>query len=663
MNRKILEPIKIKGMELKNRIGFAPWLGMPAAPDGSVNSETVRWFEDRAKGGVGFIMTGTLEAMPPDAFLKNAPVRPETGASIWNDGYIPGWVELIDRIHAYDVKIGAQLSAPGPMMGEGPSSAPFPNEESARFGLFDLLAGTILPVEVVSMERLEEMKNLIAAGAGRVRKAGFDCVELHCGHGGANLYASFLSPYTNRRTDEYGGSWENRARYIVETIEAIRQAVGDDFPIFLRFSADELLGEKGITLDASAKHIVPILEKAGVAAIDVSQGSVTHAMEGMSIPPYYKRGCYMHLAHTIKKATSLPVIGVGRIVDLDMAELFLEQGKADVIYIGSQLGADAATTRKYFEGRANETRKCIGCKPVLCATPCAINYDSATDRIPLTPAETPKKVLIIGGGVGGLEAARIAAMRGHKVTLMEKEMELGGTVAALARTKLTAEFQNIITYLGMQMRKLNVDVRVCKEATLADVDDVKPDVVILASGASMVIPDVAEGKPGVMDHLRACREPEAVGQRVVIWGLVAAELAISLAEEGKDVTIVGSGDKITLGGAWVEGTRQLYIWRKLTDIPLARETPEAKQVQNPQVHAGTKLEEVTPQGVRISDKDGIEKVLPYDTLIVSRLRKPNKSLFKALQGKVKEVYKIGDCDKVRTIKYAIWTANEVARKI
>ena len=166
-----------------------------------------------------------------------------------------------------------------------------------------------------------------------------------------------------------------------------------------------------------------------------------------------------------------------------------------------------------------------------------------------------------------------------------------------------------------------------------------------------------------MDHIQACREPEAVGQRVVIWGLVAVELALSLAEEGKEVTLIGSGDKTTLGGAWVEGTRQLYIWRKLTDMPLARETPEAKQVQNPQVLFGVNLEEVTPEGVRIRDKDGSERVLPYDTLIVSRLRVPNKSLFEALQGKVKEVYKIGDCDKLRNIKNAIWTANEVARKI
>ena len=239
-------------------------------------------------------------------------------------------------------------------------------------------------------------------------------MELHCGHGGANLHASFLSPYYNRRTDQYGGNWENRIRLIVETIAEMRKVVGNDYPILVRLSVDELLGEQGITLDASAKYIVPVLEKAGVDAIDVSQGSVMHSMDGVSIPPYYRRGCFIHNAAAIKKVTRLPVIGVGRILDLDMAERFLEQGKADLIYMGSQLNADVETPKKYFEGRSDETRKCIGCKPILCSTPCTINYDSEVGRIPLTPAETGKKVLVIGGGVGGMEAARIAALRGHR---------------------------------------------------------------------------------------------------------------------------------------------------------------------------------------------------------------------------------------------------------
>ena len=439
-------------------------LGMPIAADGSVNNETVRWYEERAQGGVGFIMTGTMESESPDATTR-PPIKMEAGACIYDDKFIPGWAQLVDVIHSYDVKIGAQLASPGPMMAEGPSPSPYPDQQSARFGIFDLMAGTILPVNEVSIERLEAVKGALAASAGRLKRAGFDCVELHCGHGGANLHAAFLSPYYNRRTDNYGGNWENRTRLIVETVAEMRKVVGNDYPILVRLSVDELLGEKGITLDASAKYIVPILEKAGVDAIDVTQGSVMHALDGVSIPPYYRRGCFIHNAEAIKKVTSLPVIGVGRIMDLDMAERFLEQGKADIIYMGSQLNADVETPKKYFEGRADEIRKCIGCKPILCSTPCTINYDSEVGRIPLTPAETRKKVLIIGGGVGGMEAARIAALRGHQVTLMEKEPELGGLVATLARTKLTGEFKNIITYLGTQMRKLQ---RRCEDVQRSD---------------------------------------------------------------------------------------------------------------------------------------------------------------------------------------------------
>jgi 2,4-dienoyl-CoA reductase-like NADH-dependent reductase (Old Yellow Enzyme family)/thioredoxin reductase len=663
MARKILEPIDIKGMKLKNRIAFGPILAMPADPEGFVTSDTVRWFEDRARGGVGFIMSGTIVPLPPDVLSKNAPMMSETGACIFDDKYIPGWTKLIEVIHSYGVKMGGQIAGPGPMMGEGPSPSPYPDADSPAFGLFDLLAGTILPVEEITHERMQLMKGHFAAAAGRIKAAGFDCVELHCAHGGANLHASFLSPYYNRRNDQYGGNWENRLRYIVETIEAIREVVGKDYPLFVRFSADELLGERGITPEATVKYIVPALEKAGVDAIDMSMGSVLHSMEGMAIPPYYPRGCFIENAAAIKKATGLPVIGVGRILDLDMAEQFIEQGKADVIYLASQLGADPETPRKYFEGRQDEIRKCIGCKPILCSTPCTINYDSAVDRIPLTLTETIKKVLVIGGGVGGMEAARIATLRGHDVTLIEKEAELGGTVSALSRTKLTHEFKNIVTYLGTQMRKLKVDVRVCKEATVADVDEIKPDVVIVACGASMVIPDMAKDVPGVMDHLTACREPESLGQKIVIWGLNAAELALSLAEEGKDVTILGSGEKSTLGGAWVQGVRQLYIWRKMTDIPLARETREAQRLQNPQALFSVKVEEISSKGVKITDKDGNEKILPFDTLIISRQRTANDDLFEALQGKVKGVYKIGDCDRVRAIKNAIWAANEVARKI
>jgi 2,4-dienoyl-CoA reductase-like NADH-dependent reductase (Old Yellow Enzyme family)/thioredoxin reductase len=663
MAKKILEPIEIKGMRLKNRIGFAPLLTMPVAPDGSVNDETIRWFEERAKGGVGFIMTGSLEHMSRDDYVANAPVSPEQGATLHDDKYIAGWTKLIDVIHSYDVKIGAQFASPGPMMGEGPSPSPFPDPAHGQLGLFDLAAGTLIPVQEMSPERLNFIKGSTAAAMSRAKRAGFDCVEFHCGHGGAGTFSSFLSPFYNRRTDQYGGSWENRMRSVVEAIEEIRKAVGKDYPLFFRFSVDELLGERGITLEASVKYIVPALEKAGVDCIDLTQGSVTHSIQGVSIPLYYPRGCFIHYAEAVKKATSLPVIGVGRIIDLDMAERFLEEGKADILYLGSQLSADFETPKKYFEGRRDEIRKCIGCKPIFCSFPCTINYDTQVNRIPLTAAEKQKKVLIIGGGVGGMEAARVAALRGHKVTLMEKEPELGGMVAALARTKMTGEFKNIIDYLGTQMRKLNIDVRVCKEVSTTDVDEMKPDAVIVACGSSMQIPEVAQGKPGVIDHIKACIEPKAIGQRVVIWGLVAAELAISLAEEGKDVTMIGRGGEDTLARDY-PGSRQFYALRKLTDLNLVRVPgTESERVYNPRVLLYVDVKDITREGINIRNNDGVDKTIPYDTLIISLQRTSNDTLFNQLQGKAAEVYKIGDCAKVGEIKEAIWAANEVARKI
>jgi len=415
---------------------------------------------------------------------------------------------------------------------------------------------------------------------------------------------------------------------------------------------------------------VPALEEAGVDCIDVSQGSMTHSTQGIILPMYYPRGCFIHLAEAVKKATRLPVIGVGRIVDMEMAERFLQEGKADIIFMGRQLTCDPETPKKFFEGRPEDIRKCIGCVLQvvqeggngICGRPCAINYDIQDHPIPLTPAEKPKKVLVVGSGVGGMEAARIAALRGHEVTLMEKDSELGGMVAALALTPLTAEFRNIIDYLATQMRKLNVDVRVCKEATAASVAKLNPDVVIVAAGSSMSMPDVTEGQPGVMDHIEAVKNWRMIGQRVVIWGLVAAELAISLAEQGKEVVMMGRGGQDTLAkdAPW---SRRFYLFRRLTDANLVRESPEAMKMDNPEVLYNIEVEDITPEGIKIVNKDGKRRVLPYDTLIVSRERMANDSLFEELKATAPEVYKIGDCAEVADIKTAIWAANEVARKI
>jgi 2,4-dienoyl-CoA reductase-like NADH-dependent reductase (Old Yellow Enzyme family)/thioredoxin reductase len=622
---------------------------MPREADGRINDLTIRWFEERAKGGVGFIMTG--------AFLP---------AMVVNPAAREGFASLAERMHSYNCRIGVQIVEGGPMGGQGPSPSPYPDETHPKQGQFDLAAGRIVPVPEVSVEFLKEKEKGFAAAAKVLKEVGIDCVELHCAHGGATLCCSFISPFYNRRTDEYGGSWENRLRFPTESIRLMREAVSDDYPILARIDVDELLGDRGITPEDAQRFIVPALEEAGVDCIDASQGSILHSPQGITIPGYYPRGCFIENAAAVKQVAGVPVIGVGAIFDMDMAERFLREGKADIIYMGRQVTCDPETPKKYFEGRAEDIRQCIGCV-AGCGRPCSINYDIQDNPIPLAPAEKAKKVLVLGGGVAGMEAARVAAIRGHQVTLMEKEAALGGVVAALALNPLTAEFGNIVRYLSTQLRKQRVDVRVCKEASAEDVAALEPDVVIMATGSRATVPAVAAGKPGVMTHSEASRNRRALGQRVVVWGFFGAELAIALAEEGKDVTLLGHSGELTIGSD-LSSARRFYLLRRLTDLNLVRATPEAQKLDNPRVLQNVTVEDISDGKitVQLGDNAARRKVIPYDALVLSRRfgeRKANDSLFEELEGKVAEVYKIGDCAQARSIKDAIWTANEVVRRI
>jgi 2-enoate reductase len=262
-----------------------------------------------------------------------------------------------------------------------------------------------------------------------------------------------------------------------------------------------------------------------------------------------------------------------------------------------------------------------------------------------------------------MEAARVAAERGHRVTLIEKRSELGGMVAALALEPLTAEFANLIEYLGVQLEKLAVEVRLSTEAGAAEVGALNPDVVIVATGSSMMIPEVAQGRPGVMDHIEALRNRKDIGQRVVVWGFTyGAELAISLAEEGKQVVLIGEGSEKTLGGH-ASNFRRWWILRKLADVNTARGTPEAQRIGNPKVLPNVKVREITSEGIVLSEAGGEEQVLPYDALIVSRGRKRDNALSGQLKGRITEVHEIGDCSSVGDIQKAIFSANEVARAI
>jgi 2,4-dienoyl-CoA reductase-like NADH-dependent reductase (Old Yellow Enzyme family)/NADPH-dependent 2,4-dienoyl-CoA reductase/sulfur reductase-like enzyme len=640
----VFQPIQIGSMKLKNRIAFAPLLNMPRGEDFSVNEKTNEWFAARARGGCGFVMTGFVA--PLSLLAPDAPTR---------------FTSLAKASQVNGCKIIIQMGAGGPMSGTGPSAGPFPNEKAPKPTLFEMGGAPPLPVNEVTKEEIERIMNSCAMAAAKVKEFGFDGVQLHSTHGGASLFCSFVSPFYNKRTDEYGGSWENRLRFTTETLKRMREAVGPDFPLIVRFSADELLGDQGITIEDTVKYLVPAYEAAGVSALDVSQGSMIHSPQGINIPLYYPRGCFMDYAAAVKEVATVPVIGVGRILDLDMADKYIEEGKADIIYLGRQLTADPDTPNKYLSGKDDLIRKCIGCLEG-CGTPCPINYDISPDALPLGKTDNPRKVLIIGGGAAGMEAARLSSQRGHKVTLIEKNPVLGGTVSVLAEDPLMAEFKNLTDYLGAEMRANDIDIRVCKEATPEAVDEIDPDVVIMATGASLRMPEIVKGAHGVVDHIKALSNKAAIGQKVVIWGLVyGAELAISLAEEGKDVTLIGEGKENAMA-SHTPFVRQFWVLRRLTDIDAVRVAPETQKLSNPRVLAGIKVTEVVSGRVDIVTENGSES-LEYDTLIISRGRTSNDELFESLKAQGREIHKIGDCSKAANIHQAIWSANGLVRKI
>ena len=274
--RMLFEPFQIKSMKLKNRIGLAPLLNMPGVwTSFSINDETIAWFEARARGGAGLIMTGSFA--PPMFAIP---------------GLKEGFARLAEVIHSHGASLGVQIVSGGPLTGTGPSLPPYPNELDAKQAIMDLLKmdGGVLPApaepHALSVEEIEGHVQAFADTTAILKEAGVDCVELHCAHGGATLCCSFISPYYNRREDQYGGSWENRLRFPTDTLERMREAVGEDYPLLVRISADELLGDKGITIDDTTRYIVPALEAAGADCIDVSQGSILHSPEGIEIPLY-----------------------------------------------------------------------------------------------------------------------------------------------------------------------------------------------------------------------------------------------------------------------------------------------------------------------------------------------------------------------------------------
>lgn len=678
---KIFQPYSIKSMHMKNRLANAPYGNIPMGDgDGYITDFSLKNSDSLLASGIGMLMCGIVRCVPTLSTLLSSDGKSEAEkkpalsiASLADDSYIPGWKRLVELAHSYGTCIGIQI---GEMGTQALNSVSEQLEENNKYSVFQFSGDVTVPKQKIwTKEELDSLCESVAQVGRRAKEAGIDCVEIHCAHSTGLLYANALNPFFNHRDDEYGGTIEKRFHMLRKTVARMRELVGEDYPILVRINGDDLMGPLGNTMEDVARYVVPILEDIGVDGIDISQGGPMYTTEGPLPPMYYPRGCWLHLAENVKKASKLPVIGAGRITTIEMAAKALEDNQCDIIYMGREIFADGKIVEKYrTDGDDRGVRQCIGCLRNFCM-PCTVNYKERFTALPGVPAcpegkaAVSKKVLVIGGGVAGMEAAYVCAERGHKVTLWERNASLGGNVAILGSTPLTSEFMNVIEHQEYMLEKTGVDVRVCYPATIERVKEFAPDVVLLATGFDMKMPDYLKGSLMVMDHFTAMkrkREFRSLDQwrkKVVIYGFSAAEFALDLAEQGCDVTLMGPGGDAAIGAEnYITRERKVFLKRKLTDINFIRYQESSRRVTNPLVLTHVKLEGADGEGVHYLH-NGIHKTMPYDVLIYSGGRKKNNELYEALTEIVPSVIKIGDVDKAGVIGDAIIAANKAAYSI
>ena len=662
----------IGSLSLDNRIVLSPMCTLFCETSGAVNDTITRWYARRARGGAGLVVVeATQAATSVDALrMWSNALRAD------DDRFSPGLSSLAKAVHENGSKVGIQIS---PGAGAQASALPWlagdEGKEPVSPSGIPALHSPRLPRALATHE-IARIIESCADAALRVKRAGFDLINLH-GHGGY-LLAQFLSPYFNRRTDRYGGSARNRFRFLLEMIEAMRGKVGTGYPITVKYSIDEYV-EGGRGVDES-RLLARRLEEAGADAIFIAVG--THGSKGPIVPPHFiPRGSHVPLAQAIKEVVRIPVVVGGRLNDPRFAERVLRQRKADFIALGRALIADPDWPRKVAARRSGEIRPCLACnacrqrlftsEPVRCAINAVAGREAEYGEI--RPAGARKRVLVVGGGPAGLEAARVAALRGHDVVLCEKTGRLGGMmlVAAIFNEEITP----FAEWLKAQLGRLAVEVRLNTEASPSLIDEIRPDVAIIATGGEFVdlrVPgahrghvlggkdllNLAHGRPAgkglLMRLLRpfakrfysaaiarlVLRLPLVVGRRVAVIGgqLSGCKLAFHLARIGRQVTLIEES------GAYGSGMEETTMDALNYEIADGRV----------RVMTSTKVEEITAQGVLLTDGDGQRSLHRASTVVVALGLGPNPSpLAGQIAHQAREIRIIGDAAGFRGIRDAV----------
>jgi len=628
---KLFEPGKIGSMQVRNRI-VHPCMSMRFVDTaGAVTQRAIDYYAERARGGVGLVIvdTSTVGSLSTQPGIQR----------IDSDHYIRGLNEIVKAVHLWGAKIGIQLTHVGTLVPPRYIGGMTPVSASRN----PVPGTTGIHSRALSINEIKDIQNQYAEAARRAKTADFDTIEIQAAHG--HLIGQFLSRHTNRRKDRYGGDLNRRFRFAEEIIDQVRARVGSSFPLMARISAEEF-EKNGITLD-EAKETAKKLEETGVDCVDVSLG-ITSENQLYLAPMAISRGHYVYLAEAVKKCIGIPVVTSCRINDPRLAESILEEGKADFVAIGRGLATDPELPNKAREGRFDEIRMCMACNDG-CVTvtrmgkhyACTLNAAVGNERdCQIRKAEKSKRVVVVGGGPGGLEAARVAALRGHEVFLLEKNNQLGGQMVLGAVPPHTEEVKNTIRYFTNEMRRLGVKVTLNVEATPAAIHELKPQVVVLATGAEALIPEIkgvhAENVITAWDVLRGAN---VNGQKIAMvgGGLVGCEVAELLAGKGKSVTVVEMLPEIA-GDMNVVSRKYLL---------------ERFDKNGVQVLTDAKVQEITPERVIWVDKKGSKHDLQADAAILAVGAVANERLSKNLAGAIPEMHIIGDSRSPRTIRDAV----------
>ncbi|MTA41830.1 MAG: NAD(P)-binding protein [Actinobacteria bacterium] len=691
---------RIGSVETRNRI-VLPAMDQNSCDDGEITDLNVAHYEARARGGVGLLILETSAvAWPIGATSLHQP-------ALSDDRFIPGLKRLAEAAHRHGSKMFVQACHHGKTAGVDAMqdreqlvpSVPLPADENdlssvtmdELMKMAGLTGGKRAQQRAATAEDLAWVVDQFADAAERVQKAGLDGIEVHAAHG--YLISTFLSPHYNLRDDEYGGSVENRARLLVEIVTAIRKRCGADFGIIVRLDGREYV-DGGITPELSAEYAV-LAESAGADAIHVTASGANSMGVGFTNGPLpWQPDQYLGLAAVVKKSVSIPVIAVGRIFP-DAAETHLKNGDCDFVSMGRQLLADPDLPAKLLSGTPERVRTCINCFVCVAqnfwdgAPICAVNAELGHyDEGPLRPATERRRVVVVGGGPGGLEAARVAAVRGHSVTLLEKSPHLGGTARfSSLTTPMNAE---LVRYLSTEISLLDVDIRTSTPATADLLRELQADVVVVATGARRERPDISGadlphvfsgddlrglltgddpaaaarlpvhrrlmvsvgrslGFMSSMDRVRSMSKRwMPIGKRVVVvgGGLVGVELAEYLAERGRTVTVLEEGDKLGVEMAHPRRARALF---------------EARN-HGVSFITGAQLTGITESGVSYQAGEETHTVRSDAVVIASGVH-ADASIAEQLRADGFDVHVVGDAASVGYIEGAVRTGYLAGRLI